>query len=202
MAGRKSNCAGSSRDGSTAGKAGKVKMEGRQSKLVTEDKVGEKRVTFKLERDMREEERQGLKEELMTEVSREIKKEIKELETRLCKKIEELNEVTKGGYVRTEELEKREIGWKKKWIEMSDRLKEIEKTLAEKERERQEDRDWEWEVEEGGNTRESRRGVRLSSEEGSGQSRGVSRVGSRHGSTVTVRSEDRLSSIEVEKVRK
>jgi len=63
---------------------------------VAEDKVGEKRVTFKLESRKRGEEgKETVKEEITVEVRKEIRKELKEIETRLDKRLEKLNEIGK-----------------------------------------------------------------------------------------------------------
>jgi len=47
MASRKGGSEGNSSGGSSAGKVGRQRSDGRQSKLVTEGRSGEKRVTFK-----------------------------------------------------------------------------------------------------------------------------------------------------------
>jgi len=57
MASKKREGAGSARSAIGIGKVGKLKQEERQSRLVTEEKIGEKKVTFRLERDKDEEER-------------------------------------------------------------------------------------------------------------------------------------------------
>jgi len=142
--------------------------------LVTEDKkkVGEKRVTFKIEsRKRNEESYEILKEEILTEVRREIKKEIKELETRLGKRMEDLSvldEVNKLGEILKEKQKRWEEGWERKWEEVKDRVEEIEREIDKAERRLRES-----EREEEVDSRRSRDSsvTRMSSEWGRGLSR-------------------------------
>jgi len=60
MSGRRRENARSPSGGTATGKAGRPKAAGRQTKIVTEGKMGEKRVTFRIEGEKsREEKRDG-----------------------------------------------------------------------------------------------------------------------------------------------
>jgi len=131
MAGRRGESLGSpSGGGAPAGKVGKFKSEGRQSKLVAEDNVREKRVTFKLEGGKRGEDRQ---ETLKEEIMKEVKKELQEVKVNLENKIEELERLLR------EEQGKREVIWDKKWDEMKERMEEFKREMIEKMERRLED---------------------------------------------------------------
>jgi len=69
-----------------------LKAIGRQSKIVTEGKMGEKRVTFRVESDKSGEEGQEWKAEIWAEVREEIKREIKIIEGRF----EEIRGIKRG----------------------------------------------------------------------------------------------------------
>jgi len=60
---------------------------------VTEGKVGEKRVTFRVESEKSGKDGQERKTEILAEVSKVIKKELKEIEERLNKRLEELRKL-------------------------------------------------------------------------------------------------------------
>jgi len=200
MASKKGECAGSPSGGATS-KTRKVRVEGGQSRLVAEEKAGEKRVTFRLgSRKHDEEDYEMWKEEVLTEVRREIRKEFKELETRLEKRIEEFKEIDEVGNLEERLREKQrgwEEGWEKKWKEFKERLEETEREIIRVEK-RLEEGEGERGREDETGTSEGSAGARSRSEGG----KGVSREGSRYASSGTIWSEDRLSSREVERVRK
>jgi len=208
MASKKGDCAGSVSGSRSVGKAGKVRVEGRQSRLATEEKDGGKRVTFKLEERKEETDKQEGGSEGVTDiraminqiVRREIKENLKEQEDRLRKEIEELKTDVRKGEERVEGLRKEEGRWEEKWEEIRERFDKLEKDLFERMEKRVEEI-WREQVREGEEVvSEARAG------EGSGNEseRGLSwSKGSRnYGSTTTMWSEDRLSSREVDKIRK
>jgi len=88
MASKKEDCVGNASGTRTVGKAGKVRIEGRQSRIATEEKDGGKRVTFKLEERKEEADKQEVGSEGLTDiraminqiVRREIKENLKEQE--------------------------------------------------------------------------------------------------------------------------
>jgi len=73
MASRKGDCAGSASGTRCVGKVGKIRVEGRQSRLATEEKDGEKRVMFKLEDRKEETEEQEAGTEGLTDMRAMIK---------------------------------------------------------------------------------------------------------------------------------
>jgi len=82
MSSKRGESAGSACGGAKEIKVGKMKQEGRQSKLVTEDKVGGKRVSFRLDKDKEGEEKL---EKIRMELKTELRKRFKELEDRVEK---------------------------------------------------------------------------------------------------------------------
>jgi len=117
MASKKGDCAGSASGTRCVGKTGKVRVEGRQSRLATEEKDGGKRVTFKLEERKEETDKQEVGSEGLTDIRamikqiirREIKENWKEQEDKLRKEIEELKTDVRKGEERVA-YEKRKMG--------------------------------------------------------------------------------------------
>jgi len=98
MANRKGDYARSASGAKCVGKVGKIRVEGRQSRLATEEKDRRKRITFKLGDRKKETEKQEAGTKGLTDmkamirqiVRREIKENLKEQEDKLRKEIEEL----------------------------------------------------------------------------------------------------------------
>jgi len=108
MASKKGDSAGSPCGGTGIGKVGRSRTEERQSRLVTEGRMGEKRVTFRIEGDKEGEEVQERKAEMMTEVRKEIQKELKDLEHRWDKRLEVLSKEVSVGMENIENIKKRD----------------------------------------------------------------------------------------------
>jgi len=92
MASRKGESAGSVGSVARDGKVGKLKQEGQQSKLVTEEKADGKRMSFRLESSSEGEERL---EEIKAELKTELRKRLKDLKEKLEKDIRDLKEEVK-----------------------------------------------------------------------------------------------------------
>jgi len=130
-------------------------------------------------------------------VGREIKDNLKEQEDKLKKEIEELKMRVKKKEERVQDLRKGERGWEEKWEEIREGFAKLEKELCERIDKRIEElsriREKEDETSE----------VRVREESGSDSERGVTLSrGSRNYGSGTMWSEDRLSSREVNKIRK
>jgi len=140
MASKKGDCAGSASGMRTVGKVGKVRIEGRQSRIATEEKEGGKRVTFELEERKEETDKQEAGSEGLTDiraminqiVRREIKESLKEQEDKLRKELEELKADVRKGEERVEGLRKEEGRWEEKWEEIRERFDKLEKDLFRK----------------------------------------------------------------------
>jgi len=124
MASKRGESAGSVSGGGKDGKAGKLKQEGQQHKLVAEDKAGGKRVTFRLGRRKEEE---GRLEEIMEELKIQLRKRFKNLEERLEKEVGELREEVKACKEYVEGFKNAEKSWERKWEEMKEKWKDLEK---------------------------------------------------------------------------
>jgi len=180
--------AGSGCGGVKDGKVGKWKPEAQQGKSVTEGKVGGKRVTFRLSGRKEEEEKL---EEIKEELKVELRKRFKVIEERLEKEVGELRVEMRACKEYVEGLKFVERSWERKWEEMKEKWKDFEKEVEkclEKRFKKYERREEEEERED--SEIRSERKV-FSSREGSG-----------YESSGTVWSEDRLSSKEMESIRK
>jgi len=164
-----------------------------------EDKEGGKRVTFKL----RDKEEKEVRDEgemrvvIRQIVRKEIKDSLKEQEDRLRKKIEDIKVSLKREEEKIEGLSKIERKWEEKWKETKEEMARIGKEIYEKVENRVLS-GWQLGEEEGefSETR-SREGLGYESERETIGSRG-----SRRRSMSSGWSDDRLSSREVDKVRK
>jgi len=209
MASKKGDCAGSGSGARNVGKAGKVRVDGRQCRLSTEEKDGGKRVTFKLEERKEEavEQEEGavgltdMKGMIKQMVRREIKDILKEQEDKVRKEIEDLKVSVKRVEEKLEVLSREDKEWEERWEEFRVGFESLGKKLQERIDKRIKERCRLRIREEEGESSEVRirEGTDSESEREGTWSRGGSRI---FGSSGTVWSEDRLSSREVDKIRK
>jgi len=194
MSGKRGENAGSPSGGTGAGKVGRPKAVGKQSKIVTEGKMGEKRVTFRMEGEKSEEEEQVWKTEIWEEVKEEIKKGLKEIEERFEKRLEEVKGKVRAVSEQIEKVKNRDKVWEKRWEDLEERERKLEDTLVEKVMARWDEREREIEDSRSEESGEKRSGSEREEER--------YRDSSRTRSTDTNWSEDRLSNREVGRIRR
>jgi len=194
MSGKKEESAGSPSGGTSVGKVGRPKTVGKQVKSVTEGKIGERKVTFRLEGEKRGEDEQFWKTRIGEEVREEIKKGLMDMEERSEKSLEEVKEKMKAVSEQIEKLKNRDKEWEQRWEELEERERKLEDKLVEKVMVRWEE--GERDIEEGRNEESEEKGS------GSEKERERHRDISKTRSTDTNWSEDRLSNREVERIRK
>jgi len=137
MASKRDESTGCANGEAKDSKVGKLKHEGRQSKLVTEDNAGRKRVSFRIEGNKEGKERLC---EIKVDLKTELRKRFKDLEDRLEKEIGELREEVKACKEYIEGHKNTEKSWERKWEKMKKNWKELEKEWGEKVEKRLEER--------------------------------------------------------------